>query len=92
MAAKKKVQAPAQAAQVESRYPSIEQFAETASAADVTALFEPIKAGLGALKGPRAEHGKKVGKAIARTEELLSYLLQVRERIEAERKGGGAGR
>ena len=47
---------------------------------------------LGSLKGPKAEQGKKVGKAIERTEELLSYLLQVREKLEADRKGKGGKR
>jgi hypothetical protein len=73
-------------------FPHLESFIEGASAGDVASLFSPIRDSLGALKGPRAEQGKKVGKAIARTEELLSYLLQVREKIEAERKGGKGSR
>ena len=39
-----------------------------------------------------AEQAKKVGKAIERTEELLTYLLEIREKIEAERKGKGGKR
>ncbi len=87
MAAKKK---PTEAAPppTDSLYPSIEAFIEFATSDDIGALFAPIREGLGTLKGPRAEQGKKVSKAIDRTEELLSYLLQVREKIEAERKGG----
>jgi hypothetical protein len=76
----------------DSLYPSIESFIEHASSDDVGALFAPLRDGLGTLKGPRAEQGKKVSKAIERTEELLSYLLQVREKIEAERKGGASQR
>lgn len=71
----------------ESVYPTIEGFIETASAAEVKALYDDVREALGSLKGPRAEQGKKAGKGVARTEELLSFLLQVREKIEAERKG-----
>lgn len=68
-------------------YPQIEGFIEKAKAPDVEEAFKTLKAELGGLKGPRAEQGKKVSKAIERTEELLSYLLQVREKLEADRKG-----
>lgn len=68
-------------------YPAIEGFIEKATAEEIGELFGPLKEGLSALKGPRADQAKKVGKAIARTEELLSHLLQVREKLEAERKG-----
>lgn len=68
-------------------YPAIESYIENATADEVAALFQPLKAGLAELKGPKADQGKKIAKAIERTEELLSYLLQVREKLEAERKG-----
>ncbi len=88
MAAKKPGQPEAQAEQWPTpNYPNIEVFIETAGAAEVNALFSSLKEGLDGLKGPRADQGKKVGKAIERTEELLSYLLQVREKLEADRKG-----
>lgn len=74
-------------APTESVYPTIEGFIETASADEVKALYDEVRAALGALKGPRADQGKKAQKGVARTEELLSFLLQVREKIEAERKG-----
>jgi hypothetical protein len=70
-------------------YPAIEGFIERASVEDIAELFSPLKEGLAGLKGPKAEQGKKVGKAIEKTEELLSHLLQVRERLESERKGKG---
>ena len=89
MAATKK---PAPAPAPESRYPAIEALIEVATSDDVASLFKPIKDELAGLKGPKAEQGKKVSKAIERTEELLSYLMQVREKLEAERKGGGKGR
>lgn len=73
-------------------YPVIEAFVERASAQDVTQLFASIKQGLGDLKGPKSEQAKKVAAAIARTEELLSHLLQVRETLEAERKGASKAR
>jgi hypothetical protein len=78
--------APESAAPTESVYPTIEGFIETASPDEVKALYDDVREALGALKGPRAEQGKKAGKGVARTEELLSFLLQVREKIEAERK------
>ena len=68
-------------------YPSIESFIEKAKAGDVGEAFKSLKSEIEGLKGPRADQGKKVSKAIERTEELLSYLLQVREKLEAERKG-----
>lgn len=68
-------------------YPAIEGFIETCTADDIAALFTTLREGLAGLKGPRAEQAKKVSRAIERTEELLTFLLQVRERLEAERKG-----
>lgn len=68
-------------------YPAIEGFIEKATADEIADLFGPLKDGLTTLKGPRADQAKKVGKAIAKTEELLSHLLQVREKLEADRKG-----
>ncbi len=73
-------------------YPAIEGYVETVAAADLAATFQDLKEQLGALKGPRAEQAKKVSKAIERTEELLSYLLQVKEKIEADRKGSKGSR
>ncbi len=95
MATAKKEKAPTPAEpQVipEPSYPVIEGFVEKATSDDIAALFKELKGPLGALKGTKAEQGKKVGKAIERTEELLSYLLQVREKLEADRKGKGAKR
>ena len=71
----------------EPSYPVIEGFVEKATADDISNLFKDLRGQLSGLKGPKAEQGKKVGKAIERTEELLSYLLQVREKLEADRKG-----
>lgn len=73
-------------------YPVIEKFIETATADQIAATFKSLKTDLAGLKGPKAEQSKKVGKAVERTEELLSYLLQVREKLEADRKGKGGGR
>lgn len=69
----------------DSAYPAIESFIERATKEEISELFDPLKAGLSALKGPRADQAKKVHKAIEKTEELLSHLLQVREKLEAER-------
>lgn len=68
-------------------YPAIATFVDAAQARDVEALFQPLREGLSAMKGPKAEQAKKVTKAIERTEELMSHLLQVREKIASERKG-----
>jgi hypothetical protein len=86
MATAKKEAVPAPAL-AEPSYPGIEGFIEAATADQVNALFAPVKESLAALKGPKVEAAKKVGKAIERTEELLSYLLQVREKLETEKKG-----
>ncbi len=79
-------------AAAEPLYPAIEGFIERATAEEVIALFSPLREGLTGLKGPNAAHGKKVGKAIDKTEELLSHLLQVREKLEAQRKEKGGPR
>lgn len=73
-------------------YPAIESFIEKATPEEVNALYKDLKEALAGMKGPRAEAGKKAGKGVERAEELLSFLLQVREKIEADRKGGGKGR
>jgi hypothetical protein len=69
-------------------YPAIESFIETATAEEIQGLFAPIKDGLTALKGPKVEQGKKVQAALASAEELLGILLETRERLIAESKGG----
>jgi hypothetical protein len=69
-------------------YPAIESFIEHASAEEIQAFFTPIKEGLNALKGPKAEQGKKVQAALASSEELLGLLLETRERLIAESQGG----
>lgn len=76
----------------EPSYPAIEGFVESATSDDVALMFNDLKGQLGNLKGPKVEQGKKIGKAIERTEELLSYLLQVREKLEADRRGKGGKR
>ncbi len=78
--------APAPAPSDGPMYPSIEAFIERASSDEVNSLFGSIRDGLGALKGPKADQAKKVKRAIEKAEELLGHLLQVREKLEAERK------
>lgn len=73
-------------------YPNIEMFIETASSEDIEALYAPLQDSLGGLKGPRAEIGKKASKGVARAQELLMHLLEVREKIEADRKGTAKSR
>lgn len=92
MPAKKPAKTPPPPADNEPLYPAIEGFIERASADEISELFSPLKEGLSTLKGPRADQAKKVGKAILKTEELLSHLLQVREKLEAERKDSPASR
>lgn len=72
----------------EPKYPQIEGYVERASAEEIGLLFGQLREQLGSLKGPRAEQAKKVTKAIGRTEELLLFLLEVREKLETERNGG----
>lgn len=73
-------------------YPVIEGFVERATEDDVQGFFGGVKEELATLKGPKADQGKKAKAAIARTEELLSHLLQVREKLEASRQSGGKSR
>ena len=83
--AKPSTPAPAQELPAPS-YPAVESLLETASMEEVQAFFGPVKAGLGELKGPRAELGKKAQAALARSEELLVLLVETRERLIAEAK------
>ena len=93
MPAKKPAKTPPPAVvDYEPLYPAIEGFIERATAEEIAELFSPLKEGLTTLKGPRADQAKKVGKAIQKTEELLSHLLQVREKLEADRKDKPASR
>jgi hypothetical protein len=68
-------------------YPAIESFIERATTEEIQALFTPIKEGLSALKGPKAEQGKKIQSALSSAEELLGILLETRERLIAENQG-----
>lgn len=71
---------------VESLYPAIEGFIETATGDEVRAVYDSLRESLSLVKGPRAELAKKAGQAIGRTEELLLFLLDVRQKLEASRK------
>lgn len=77
---------PAPAPEAESRYPSVERFVERASKEEVGALFGSLKGSLGEVKGPKADQARKAQGALERTEELLGYLIDVRERLVAEQK------
>ena len=74
------------------QYPAIEAFVERATSGDVDQAFAQIQEGLAGLKGPRAQQAKKVETAIARTRELLSYLVEVREKLEGDKKSSGKAR
>jgi hypothetical protein len=69
-------------------YPALEGFIESATEDDIRGLYTSLREGLAELKGPRAELGKKAAAAIQRTEELLFFLLQIREKIEENKRGG----
>lgn len=69
-------------------YPAVEGFIERATPEEVDGLFQPIKQGLEGLKGPKVEQAKKVKASLVRTEELLHHLIEVREKLTAEKKGG----
>jgi hypothetical protein len=84
----KQQQAPAPEPLPTPSYPAIESFIERASAEEIQALFNPIKEGLTALKGPKVDQGKKVQAALASAEELLGILMETRERLIAESQGG----
>ncbi|QSQ18686.1 hypothetical protein JY651_25325 [Pyxidicoccus parkwayensis] len=85
--AKPSTPAPAQELPTPS-YPAVESLIESTSAEEVRAFFAPVKAGLAELKGPKVEQGKKAQAAVARAEELLELLVETRERLIAEAKGG----
>lgn len=85
--AARRTEEPARQPMPQPEYPAIATFVDKAEKADVDALFQALKDGLASMKGPKADQAKKVSKAIERTEELMSHLLQVREKIASERKG-----
>ncbi len=68
-------------------YPAIETLIEYVTADELAALFTSVTTALAELKGPRAEQAKRASKAVEHTQGLLSHLLQVREKLEAQRKG-----
>lgn len=70
----------------ESLYPGLEGFIENATRDEISEVYGSLRQGLGSLKGPRAEQGLKVKAAIDRTEELLCFLMEVREKIEANKR------
>ena len=67
-------------------YPALESFIEKGALEEVASLFEPAKAELKALTGPKAEAGKKAAAGIEKAEELLKYLLEVRATVEKDKK------
>ncbi len=85
--AARRTEEPARPPLPQPEYPAIATFVDAAQKDDVDGLFQALKDGLGTMKGPKADQAKKVSKAIERTEELMSHLLQVREKIASERKG-----
>ncbi len=74
------------------QYPALETFIQDASADQVDQAFSSIRAGLKTLKGPKVDQAKKVSVALDHVQGLLSHLLSVRERLDADRKGTGKGR
>jgi hypothetical protein len=85
-------EAPAAQPLPDPQYPQIEGFIELSGSGDIENLFAPLRESLGGLKGPRADHGKKATKGVQRTEELLSHLLEVREKLRAAKQGAPKGR
>jgi hypothetical protein len=67
-------------------YPNIEGFIEQATPGEVDTLFASVRSRLDAVKGPKADHARKAIAAIDQAHELLVYLLQIRERLSAERE------
>lgn len=74
----------AAAGDVQSAYPNLEAFIRTASAEDIANVFKSVKVELETFKGPKAEVARKANVALERTEDLLKYLLQVRENMEKD--------
>jgi len=65
-------------------YPALESFIETATEAEIEALYQPILQALAELRGPQVDKAKKVEEAISKSTELLNILLGVRARLEDE--------
>lgn len=73
-------------------YPTLEGYIEVASEGHVAEVFEELKNRLKMLKGPRAEQGKKVEKALEHAERLFFYLIQAREKIREDQQKGASNR
>ena len=76
---------PAAEAPLDAAYPNVESFIETADREQVGQLFQELREGLSDLKGPKKDQAKKVQAALEKTEELLSFLIEVREKLAEER-------
>jgi hypothetical protein len=68
----------------ESMYPEVEALVEKATEEDISSRFEELRTALNELKGPRAEQGKKVRKALDRAEELFLHLLGIRQNLSPQ--------
>ena len=92
MAAKKKDAAPAEAQKLpDPSYPSIEGFIESATAESISETFESLKEQLAGLKGPKAEQGKKVGKAISARKNCSPTCSKCARSLSLSAKGRAAG-
>ena len=70
----------------DARYPTVERFIERADPQEIGQVFAETRSALDGVKGPNADRAKKVRAAIERTEELLGFLVDVREKLIAEKK------
>ena len=68
-----------------SRYPAVEALVESASPEELAHFFDSVREGLESVKGPKAEYAKRVRSAVERTDELLAFLLETREKIAGQR-------
>jgi hypothetical protein len=74
----------------EPMYPVLETLIERATPEELDQFFAEVRTGLEGVKGAKAEHAKKARAAVETAQELLGYLLQVREKL-SEAKPAGKG-
>ncbi len=68
-------------------YPSLEAFVETEPRSAIGELYETPKKELSSARGTKAAAAKKALAAIERTEDLLQYLFDVKDRMTVEGAG-----
>jgi hypothetical protein len=74
----------------EPMYPVLETLIERATPEELDQFFAEVRTGLEGVKGAKGEHARKARAALDAAQELLGYLLQIREKLSEAKSAGKA--